>query len=256
MEYLNQNNFFFLISVASNRCAKVFNDLLTPQERKTNFAKGTIFVGSSDKCTAMAWQCKEKKIFYLLTNIPEPFLQQKTQELGRKSKTKKNNKFETIHINTPRAIWIYNSCHNYVDASKMIINRQRNIQRARTYSRVVLHDILYILLYNSFISANHFLPKETPSFRFRDYLLHLVNHQFSSQTPNRYSSNTLNIPHLIPSERFLCIMCRYFQHLVKDLYKKPYQTEKVCICHNQPLHDKCNMVFHNFRYQFNFHKHS
>lgn len=246
MEYLNANNFFYLISVASNRCARVFNDLLTPQERKKGFAKGTIFFGGSDKCTAMAWQCKEKKIFYLLTNIPEPYLQQKSKELRRKSNTKKTTNMKLYSL---YPIWIYNNCHNYVDSSKMIINRQRNIQRARTYSRVVLHDILYILLYNSFISTNYFLSRSS-HFKFRDYLLHIVNHQLSNNvhTQNRVFNNTVNIPTLLQrKDKLVCVVCRHFGHLVKDLYRPTYQTERVCECHNQPLHDKCNMVYDTIR---------
>ncbi|EGC33232.1 hypothetical protein DICPUDRAFT_154718 [Dictyostelium purpureum] len=197
MKTLSKNNYFFIISVASNRTGDVFQQFINQNKRKTNFEVGEIKYGQNGQCTAIAWQCKKNKTFYVLTNIPEPILKEKENELKRVSNSKaKKNQYEKKFITTPRVIWLYNNCHNYVDSSKMVINPQRNNQRARTYQRVVFNDCFYILLYNCWVSVNLFLTPNAKPLLFREFLLYICNSQLFSSPP-RVSRNSIHCPKLI-----------------------------------------------------------
>ncbi|KAN0025049.1 hypothetical protein ACTFIV_009461 [Dictyostelium citrinum] len=152
-------------------------------------------------------------------NIPKPIFEEREEQMKKDSrvKNKSTGTFTNQPITTPRFIHLYNHNHNFVDATKMVINPQRNIQRSPNYPRVILNDILYILLNNCMVVINMFLSKQKESlFSFRELLFHLCNNQLSNISNNNKrlgSKNKIIIPELIhiivdgKPQRGLCYMC-------------------------------------------------
>ncbi|KAM9992059.1 hypothetical protein ACTFIZ_012737 [Dictyostelium cf. discoideum] len=195
VKLLSSRGYYFIVSIASNRTGSVFNFLKSDcDSKKFKFNKlGECRYAQNDK------------VFYTLTNIPKPIFEEREEQMKKNSrvKNKSTGTFTNQPITTPRFIHLYNHNHNFVDATKMVINPQRNIQRSPNYPRVILNDILYILLNNCMVVTNMFLSKQKESpFSFRELLFHLCNNQLSkiSKNNNRLGSkNKIIIPELIHS---------------------------------------------------------
>ncbi|EFA75073.1 hypothetical protein PPL_11147 [Heterostelium album PN500] len=271
IKHLQSKGYSFIVSVAKNKCKEVMDQIIPSRKggnrKKNDFStEGEMSFGSNKFHTAIAWQAKKDKTVFFFTNIPKPICQDKTHELRRVSRTKKTVKGEvtytTKQLTTPRVVWVYNNCHNYVDSTKMIINPLRNIHRARTYSRVVLNDIFYAILYNSFVAfqslehncTSSSTSEKENSLRFKNYLLEVVNKiLLKNPSIERNTRYTIVTPDLIDIEGGQ-EYCFYCLNNVNTNYKEK-RTKQKCFCHNIALHKDCNMYFHNPLFKFNNLKH-
>ncbi|KYQ90639.1 hypothetical protein DLAC_09271 [Tieghemostelium lacteum] len=236
-QYLLSKNRFFIVSVGANRIKNTLDNVLdNPNSKKVDVRLskgiGTIKCGikkgttQASSVAAIAWKPKQDKIVYFYTNISQPLF--------------RIDKY-------PRIASVYNYTHNYVDVSKMIVNRHRNIHRARIYWRSVFNDILNVLLYNSFILYSlKSKSNGTSPLSYKKYILSIFKSVFNTQTQNQnnFTRSTLIIPLLTKSSAPEKKTCEYkiCNTVGNKISNKP---TIVCSCHNFYFHPICSIAFHN-----------
>eukprot|EP01132_Coremiostelium_polycephalum_P012170 gene12170-14884_t len=246
--FLHKNNRRYIVSVSSDRIKKTLNAVLDdpksnlPASRihgEVNSARfGILNVGSStpplsttnfkNTMCAVAWKAKEDKIVYFYSNMIHP-LHPLTDDPGY-----------------PRIASVYNYTRNFVDVSKMIVNRHRNIHRAREYWRSIFNDIINILLFNSFIlySLNEKKKNSSSSLlSYKDYILSIFRVVIGNIIPSTSSNSyTLTIPSLISKKERR--VCHLKEMCLLTNYSK--RTNNSCPCHPElRFHPECSMKYHN-----------
>lgn len=242
--YLEKQNRMFLVSIASNKLGEQFPALFDNakdhkekyKDQKHKFTDTVakrikdlhaVKYGTVNNMTIMCWRAKPDKIVYWGTNITNPI-----ENIVKTARSKDG----FTQVATPRAAYVYNFCHNFVDASKMVINRYRNVQRARTFWRVIFHDVFYLMLYDTWILYKIKSTQGNPNAKvlsFKEYILQVV---YSLSGEQEIEAPPTTVPKLIIENRAKCSN----EHCHHPENRSSYK----CLCHGKNFHEDCSIIIH------------
>ncbi|KYQ94134.1 hypothetical protein DLAC_04420 [Tieghemostelium lacteum] len=193
----------------------------------------------SDSIYCIFWRAKKIKIVNFFSNIPAPIFKSSSDPI------------------IPRIAKVYNYSHNFVDVSKMIVNKIRNVHRARTYWRSIFNDVFNVLVYNSFVLYRSREKTTIKNITYKEYLDSIITTILNQETTTESNFNgdqeidqQILLVHQLHkvNNRKVCVYeaC----HLTRPSKEK--RTQTFCICKKCKsstklvyLHPTCSILYHN-----------